>query len=88
MAVMKEVPSFEDIKVQIVQSESAADLLVFVTKSKSEAKGKDEIWCFDNSFPDHKIRFVTASPKLKIFYVSMKSQEKWRHAHSLMKRLG
>jgi hypothetical protein len=50
MAIIKEVKSFADIKVQIVSS--SPDLKVYVTKSKSEAKGRDEIWFFDDSFED------------------------------------
>ncbi|HQW30942.1 MAG TPA: DUF6150 family protein [Flavobacteriales bacterium] len=87
MAIMKEVTSFEDIKVQIVTS--FPDLLVFVTKNKSEAKGSDAIWFFDTSFPDKKIKFVTSFPDLKVQYVNSKSQSGWRNkAHKLQHRIG
>jgi len=41
MAIIKNVKSFEEIKVKIVSS--FPDLKVFVTDKSSEAKGKDEI---------------------------------------------
>lgn len=37
MAILKEVTSFEDFKVQIITS--FPDLLVYVTKNRAEAKG-------------------------------------------------
>lgn len=52
MATIKEVTSFPDFKVQIVTS--FPDLYVYVTKNKSEAKGSDSIWLFNNSSPDKK----------------------------------
>lgn len=72
MALVKEVQSFPDIKVQVVNS--FPGLCVYITKSKSEAKDKDEVWCFEGSFPDKKISFVTSFPDLKVQYVESKSQ--------------
>ena len=65
MATIKEVTSFHDLKVKIVTS--FPDSKVFVTKNKNEAKGKDEVWFFDNSSRvDQKIKFVTSFEDLKI----------------------
>jgi hypothetical protein len=74
MAVIKEVTSFPDFKVQIVTS--FPDLCVYVTKNKSEAKGSDGIWYFDNSFPDKKVQFVKSFSDLKIEYVKVKQNGK------------
>lgn len=87
MAVIKEVTSFEDFKVQIVSS--FPDLLVYVTKNKSEAKGSDCIWYFDSAFVDKKVKFVTSFPDVKIQYVSSKSQAGWKNmTHKLQNRIG
>lgn len=87
MAVIKEVTSSPDFKVQIVSS--SPDLLVFVTKWKSEAKNSDFIWYFENSFPEKKIQFVNSSPDLKIQYVNSKSQAGWKNkSHRLQHRIG
>ena len=87
MATIKEVTSFEDFKVQIVTS--FPDLCVYVSKNKSEASGKDEVWCFENSSADKKVKFVTSFPDLKIQYVNSKSQAGWKNkSHKLQKRIG
>lgn len=87
MAVLKEVTSFEDFKVRIVTS--FPDLLVYVTRSKSEAKGKDAIWYFDTSFEDRKIKFVTNFPDIKVQYVDTKSQAGWKNkTHKLQHMIG
>jgi hypothetical protein len=87
MPILKEVTSFEDFKVQIVTSNP--DLLVYITKNKSEAKGKDEIWCFETNFVDKKVKFVTSFPDIKIQYVNSKSQAGWKNkTHKLQRRLG
>ncbi len=87
MAIIKEVSSFEDIKVQIVTS--FPDLCVYVTKSKSEAEGSDFIWYFDNSFAKKKIKFVTSFPDVKIQYVNSKSSAGWKNkTHKLQHRMG
>lgn len=87
MATIKEVSSFQDIKVQIVNS--FPDLCVYVAKSKSEAKGSDSIWYFDNAFADKKIKFVTSFPDLKIQYVTSKSAAGWKNkTHKLQNRIG
>ncbi|MBL0308209.1 MAG: hypothetical protein IPP77_00465 [Bacteroidetes bacterium] len=87
MAKIQEVKSFSDFKVQIVTS--FPDLCVYVTKSESEAKGNDGVWCFVNSFPDKKIQFVNSFPDLKIQYVNSKSSAGWKnHSHKLQNRIG
>ena len=87
MAIIKEVKSFPNFKVQIVTS--SPDLFVYVTKNKSEAKGSDCIWFFDNSFPDKKVQFVNSSPDLKIQYVTSKSAAGWKNkSHKLQNRIG
>ena len=87
MAIIKEVKSFADIKVQIVPS--SPDLKVYVTKSKLEAKGRDEIWFFDDSFEDQKIIFVKSFPDLKIEYVSSRGSAGWvNKSHRLQNRIG
>lgn len=84
MAFIKE--SSSGIKVQIVNSLGQADLWVYVTKNKNEAKNKDAIWFFDNSGKT-KIKFVKASGDLKVYYVRSKNQAKWKKPHKLMERL-
>jgi hypothetical protein len=87
MAILKEVTSFEDFKAQIVTS--SPDLLVYVTKNKSEAKGKDEIWCLENSFVDKKVKFVTSFPDVKIQYVNSAREAGWKNkTHKLQRRIG
>ncbi|HAC15533.1 MAG TPA: hypothetical protein DCE78_06260 [Bacteroidetes bacterium] len=87
MAIIKEVTSFEDIKVQIVTS--FPDLCVYVTKNKLEANDSDSVWFFDNSFPKKKIKFVTSFPDLKIQYVNSKSSAGWKNkTHKLQNRIG
>lgn len=87
MAIIKEVTSFPDFKIQIVSS--SPDLFVFVTKNKSEAKNSDCIWYFENSFPDKKVKFVTSSPDLKIQYVASKRNAGWKNkSHKLQNRIG
>lgn len=86
MAIIKEVTSFEDFKVKIVTS--FPDLYVFVTKNKSEAKGKDEIWYFDTSGQDKKIKFVKSFEDVKIQYVNSKSKAGWKNkTHKLQRRI-
>lgn len=87
MAILKEVTSFEDIKVQIVIS--FTDLCVYVAKNKSEANNSDSVWFFDNSFAKRKIKFVTSFPDLKIQYVNSKSSAGWKNkTHKLQNRIG
>jgi hypothetical protein len=87
MASVKEVKSFEDIKVKIVTS--FPDLCVYVTNKKNESKGKDEIWFFDTHFEDKKIKFVKAFEDLKIQYVNNKNKAGWKNkAHRLQNRIG
>ena len=88
MAVIKEVKSFFEMKVKIVTS--FPDLKVYVTKRESEAKGKDEIWYFDErtSRPDKKIKFVNSFEDLKIEYVNSKNQAGWKNkSHRLINRI-
>lgn len=87
MAIIKEVTGLANIKVQIVTS--MPDLRVFVTKNKSEARGSDHIWFFDQSFADKKVQFVKNFADLKIEYVNSKSLAGWRNrSHKLQNRIG
>jgi len=87
MAIIKEVSSFPDFKIQIVTS--FPDLCVYVTKNKSEAKDSDSVWFFDNSFADKKVQFVSNFPDLKIEYVNSKSAAGWKNSsHKLQHRIG
>lgn len=86
MAIIKEVSSFPQIKVELVTS--FPDLHVYVTKNKSEAKDSDCIWFFSDSFPDKKIQFVKNFGELKIQYVTNKSQAGWKNkTHKLQNRI-
>ena len=86
MAIVKDVNSFQDIKVQIVNS--FPDLNVYVTKNKSEARNSDFIWFFDKAFEDTKIKFVNVSPDLKIQYVDSKNRAGWKNkTHKLQNRI-
>lgn len=87
MAILKEVSSFEDYKVQIVTA--FPDLYVYVTDNKMEAAKNDAVWYFEDAFPKRKIKFVRAFPDLKIQYVNSRSAAGWRNkTHKLQKRLG
>lgn len=83
MAVIQEVSSFEDFSVEIV--DAFPDLCVYLTKSEFEAKGKEEIWCFTNSFPEKKIKFVTSFPDLKIQYVNSSFSAGWKNSSHKLK---
>ena len=86
MTIVKDVNSFQDIKVQIVKS--FPDLYVYVTKNKFEAKNSDFIWFFDKDFEDTKIKFVNAFPDLKIQYVDSKNKAGWKNKnHKLTNRI-
>ena len=87
MAIIKEVKSFEDIKVKIVTS--FPDLFVYVTKNKNESKSKDCIWFFDTHFEDKKVKFVKSFEDLKIQYVDKKNKAGWKNKnHKLQNRIG
>lgn len=87
MAIVREVKSFPDFKVQIVTS--FPDIHVYVTKNKSEARDSDCIWYFDEHSGDTKIQFVRSFPDLKIEYVQHKNQAGWRNkSHRLQNRIG
>ena len=84
MALVKEDSS--GIKVQIVTS--FPDLEVYVTKSESDARNSDSIWCFSTSSSATKIKFVTSFADLKISYVTSKSSARWKNkTHKLQNRI-
>jgi len=87
MASIKD-DKFGKIKVQIVNNKGQADLLVYVTKNKAEAKGKDEIWFFDERHGETSVKFVSSFADLKVFYVNNRGLAKWRKTHKLQKRIG
>jgi hypothetical protein len=87
MAIVKVVTSFPDFKAQIVTS--LPDLLVYVTKNKSEAKGSDAIWYMDESFPDSKVQYVTSFPDVKIQFVKSRGLSGWKNkTHKLQGQIG
>ena len=87
MAIIKEVESSEDFKVQLVTSHP--DIYVYVTKHKSEAKNSDFIWFFGNSSPYVKVKFVTSSADLKVQFVNSKRHAGWKNLkHKLQNRIG
>lgn len=86
MAVIKEVTSSEDYKIQIVTS--SPDLFVYVTNHEHEAKDSDCIWFFDKSSADKKVKFVNHAADVKIQYVDIKSRAGWRNkSHKLQNRI-
>ena len=87
MATIKEDKSAM-LKVQLVNNQTQAELLVYVTKKDLEAKGKDEIWFFDDRKGKTSVKFVNNFGDLKVFYVKHKHQAKWRKPHKLQKRIG
>ena len=88
MPTIKHYNNLEEFKVQVVPAQLQADLLVWVTKNKAEARDKDEIWCFVKDSPSRKVRFVNHSPDLKVFYVKNRRLARWRHGHRLQGRIG
>ena len=85
MATINE-DNFGKIKVELVKHKSSADLLVYITKTKSEAKGKDFIWFFDDKYGKTKVKFVKYSSDVKVFYVDRKNEAKWNKPHKLTGR--
>jgi len=85
MATIKE-DNFGKIKVEITNNKQSADIHVYVTKNKSEAKGKDFTWYFDEHFGKTKVRFVNHFGDLKVFYVDRKNEAKWNKPHKLQQR--
>ncbi len=63
-----------DIKVFVVDYESQADLVVYKTKYKSEAKGNEGIWHFVEyqSQADKKIYFMNYKSQVDLFYTLQK----------------
>jgi len=89
MAFIDFVTSFEKVKVQLV--DSFPDLCVYISKSKSEAKGKDEIWFFEDGGGSDKlkVKIVSNFGDIKVKYVSSKSQAGWKNkSHKLQGRIG
>jgi hypothetical protein len=89
MAFIDFVTSFEKVKVQLV--DSFPDLCVYITKSKSEAKGKEEIWFFEDGGGSDKlkVKIVSNFADIKVKYVASKSQAGWKNkAHKLQGRIG
>ena len=88
MAKVQEVKSFADYKVQVLTTETTADLLVFVTERESEAKDKEEIWYMAKTSPNLKVAYVTSFPDLKICFVNTKSRAGWKNKkHKLQGQL-
>jgi len=87
MAIIKEVSSFEEIKVKIVTS--FPDLCVYITNNKNEANDNDEIWYFEKSSfsVDKKIKFVTSFEDLKIEYVTSKSNAGWKNKNHKLQNI-
>lgn len=72
-----------DVKVCEVRYEYEADLLVYVTSDRFEAKGSRGIWFFTpNSFDsDFTIFFTeyTFEADIKVYFVEQRYQAKWRN---------
>lgn len=86
MAFIKVETIFGDLKVQIVTENP--DLNVYVTKSKTEAGGKDENWYYVDYGYDKKVIFVDNNADNKIQFVDKKEQAGWvNKTHKLYKRL-
>lgn len=87
MAFIKVETIFGDLKVQIVTQNP--DLYVYLTKSRTEAGGKDENWCYVDYGYDKKVIFVDKKDAdLKIQFVEEKEQAGWvNKTHRLYKRL-
>lgn len=70
------------IQVMFVNTKAEADLCVYVAETKSQAKGKDEIWYYGKSkwSADAIVYFVSSKSQadIKVFVVSSKSQAGWR----------
>jgi hypothetical protein len=83
--------SFANVLVHEVRSFSMADLFVFVTESRSEAMGKEEIWYFTDAVSAARTRvcFVEAlsAAELRICFVEARSRAGWRKRHRLAGRL-
>lgn len=80
-----------EIKVIPVHSKGEADLLVFVSDKKFDAKGKDEIWFYTDSKANAsaKIFFVKnkGEADLKVFFVKNKGEAGWKKSNEFMGRL-
>lgn len=89
MAFVRIVTSGEDFRVELVDHHQ--DLSVYISKNKSQARGKDEIWFFEDSTGSDKIKikFVTSGEDIKVKYVNSASMAGWKNkTHKLQKRIG
>ena len=84
-AIYESQSSLGAIKIYLVESQIQADLCVYVSKSKLEADGKDEIWYYVNNkiSSDATIYFVSSAIQadVKVFLVSSKLQAGWRNSN-------
>ncbi len=74
------------IRVMFVNTKAEADLCVYFAKTKSEAKGKDEIWFYgkSKSSADAVVYFVSRKSQadIRVYVVSSKSQAGWRTSNT------
>lgn len=89
MAIILVKKTSKATKVKVVKS--FPDLMVYLTDKPVEARGKDEIWLYDDRAvkPDHLIQWVNSFEDLKVQFVKSKSQAGWKNKkHVLMNRIG
>ena len=81
-AIYESKSSLGAIKVYLVKSQLQADLCVYISKSRLEANGKDEIWYYVNSktSSDATIYFVSSQLQadIKVYIVQSKLQAGWK----------
>lgn len=80
------------INVYVVKNWHEADLLVYVTDNLHKAKGKDEIWYFDDkdSFQKaHKVYYVSNfhQADLRIYFVDQFHKAGWKKSNKYQGRL-
>jgi hypothetical protein len=86
MAFIKVENLLGKIRVQI--DNENPDLCVYLTKSKTEAGGKDEFWYYVELGHDQTITIVDSNPDIKIKFVDKKEDAKWiNKSHKFYKRL-
>ncbi len=62
--------------------------IVYLTKSQTEASGKDECWYYGEPGHDITITFLDKNPDIKIQFVDKKEDVRWiNKTHKLYKRL-
>ncbi|WP_232224709.1 DUF6150 family protein [Leptospira fainei] len=80
-----------DLRIYFTKSKSDADIVVYVTKYRYDAKGKDEIWYYTNYSSDANAKVSVTSSKssadLIVYITDHKTDAGWKKSSSYRGRL-